>query len=264
MRKSSVDAVVIVLCIAVAAVVIQRTGLQLNVGQSAWLNVMNGFGSGSGSTNPPAGSYYFSNSSAVSILASPNSGSKFDHWWIDGYETLPQCRQNPVSLSMTSDHSIAPYFAYVGITSKFDITLNMSTLTLVQGTSGSVRVNVVQLDSYVVTVHLNASIPATNPPLLYTITLPNGNAPYSTVITVNVPLAVPPTAVPAEIVIQGTGDNGQVVLRSLQFNIIAKSTPTPAPTQPTTSWTSLIAVIGVAVVLAFAFTTTHKKAWGRS
>ena len=59
-----------------------------------------------GTTLPYPGSYYYDFGTNVTLEATPNIGQLFLHWIIDG-ETVAQ---NPVTLSMTKDHTVQPVF----------------------------------------------------------------------------------------------------------------------------------------------------------
>jgi hypothetical protein len=59
-----------------------------------------------GTTTPSAGTYNYSKSSTVALIATPNDGYKFDYWLIDGAVNAT----NPLSMIITSNVEINPVF----------------------------------------------------------------------------------------------------------------------------------------------------------
>ncbi|MEM3697558.1 MAG: PKD domain-containing protein [Candidatus Bathyarchaeia archaeon] len=61
-----------------------------------------------GTTNPPPGTYTYTNGTYASVTAIPNTHYRFDHWLLDGN---PAGSANPISILMTDDHTLQAVFA---------------------------------------------------------------------------------------------------------------------------------------------------------
>ena len=64
--------------------------------------------SGGGSTDPPSGTYTYSYGESVNVTASAAYHYEFKHWFLDGANVY----DNPITVTMNSDHDLKPYFAY--------------------------------------------------------------------------------------------------------------------------------------------------------
>jgi len=63
--------------------------------------------SGSGSTNPAAGSYWYDSGSNIQVTANANPGYTFDYWTLDGSN---MGSSNPYSATMSAAHSLVANF----------------------------------------------------------------------------------------------------------------------------------------------------------
>jgi hypothetical protein len=66
--------------------------------------------SSSGTTDPDPGTYAYSYGSSVTVTASASSGYAFDYWILDGAPKY----DNPITVTMNSDHTLKAYFSYTG------------------------------------------------------------------------------------------------------------------------------------------------------
>ncbi len=77
--------------------------------------------SGSGSTNPSPGSYWYDSEVNIQVSASPSDGYVFDHWLLDGSSYI----NNPISIAMDAYHNLKAYFNI----SSFSITFSVNGLS---------------------------------------------------------------------------------------------------------------------------------------
>jgi len=75
--------------------------------------------SSGGTTNPPGGEHIYSIGEVVTITAIPNDNYVFLYWIVDYYDNVTE---NPLTITMSSTHTIQPVFTYVGSDS---VTLNI-------------------------------------------------------------------------------------------------------------------------------------------
>ncbi|MBA7493300.1 hypothetical protein ES702_03858 [subsurface metagenome] len=65
--------------------------------------------SGSGSTDPPAGSYTVDEGTVITVTAYPTAGWQFDHWILNG----ARHDQNPINVTVTADSTLTAYFTEI-------------------------------------------------------------------------------------------------------------------------------------------------------
>jgi hypothetical protein len=63
-----------------------------------------------GNTEPYPGTYHYYEGTSVTVTAFAYSGYTFDHWLLDGSIYY----QNPITVTMNSDHNLKAYFYYSG------------------------------------------------------------------------------------------------------------------------------------------------------
>jgi len=66
--------------------------------------------SSGGTTNPTPGTYIYGNGSSVTVTATAYTFYVFDYWLLDGSTYY----QNPITVTMDSDHTLTAYFQYSG------------------------------------------------------------------------------------------------------------------------------------------------------
>lgn len=64
-----------------------------------------------GTTNPSPGTYSYYYGTSVSVTATPSSGYYFAYWLLD---STTYYYSNPITVTMTADHSLKAYFYYSG------------------------------------------------------------------------------------------------------------------------------------------------------
>jgi hypothetical protein len=74
-------------------------------GDPYWLTIS---ASSGGTTNPTPGSYVYDKGTSVTVTATPSSGYYFSYWSLDGTVYY----NNPITVTMTADHSLTAYFYY--------------------------------------------------------------------------------------------------------------------------------------------------------
>jgi hypothetical protein len=79
--------------------------LVLNLRSRLYLSASSG-----GTTSPAPGTYTYWSGTSVSVTATPTSGYHFSYWLLDGAYYY----SNPITVGMTSDHSLTAYFAHNG------------------------------------------------------------------------------------------------------------------------------------------------------
>jgi hypothetical protein len=76
------------------------------------LTVLSPYGSVGGSTSPSAGVYPKNESTPMIVTATSDVGYTFEHWVLDGQNIT----DNPINVSMTTDHTLLPVFQILNFT----------------------------------------------------------------------------------------------------------------------------------------------------
>ena len=99
----------------------QSNGITMNGAKTAtanWtaallaLTVLSPYGSIGGSTSPSAGVYPKNESTPMIVTATSDVGYTFEHWVLDGQNIT----DNPINVSMTTDHTLLPVFQILNFT----------------------------------------------------------------------------------------------------------------------------------------------------
>jgi len=79
---------------------------------------------GSGSTNPAAGSSNYASGSIIQVAATPSSGWQFSHWHLDGVDSGST---SPATVTMNSAHTLEAVFTSTGVTPTHILSVTGST-----------------------------------------------------------------------------------------------------------------------------------------
>lgn len=77
-----------------------------------------------GSTNPPAGTYTYSNGTDVAVTATPDAYYVLDYWLLDDNNVGSS---NPIFVLMTANHTLQPVFARINYSLTISVTMGGTT-----------------------------------------------------------------------------------------------------------------------------------------
>lgn len=169
--------------------------------------------SGSGATNPAAGTYWHDSGGSVLVeRTSTNPGYTFDYWDLDGYNVGSG---SSYTVTMNSPHTLTAYFSV--IIPDFSIA-NPGTLTISNADESEVAIVVTSINGYSSLVSLSA----TGQPAGVTISFtPTAIPTFTSTMKVRVGYDVPLNTYP--ITITGSGSDGTIRSETFSLSVIGGS-----------------------------------------